>query len=168
MVAIANVGPPLGLAYEAWRRGQLSDAEFQTALRRTGLEPAWFPALEALKNDRLDLGAIATAVHRGIMDDNSRMVKVFDLVLELAVIRMNAPVAGPAGRAYYPRMCLWVDAQTRMVLSFEMVPPGEDPLGVVFESLQALPDKIGGWYEKSAALGNEKAKAALARRLNQR
>src|SRR4051812_40107899 len=42
MVAIANVGPPLGLAYEAWRRGQLTDAEFQTALRRLGIEPAWF------------------------------------------------------------------------------------------------------------------------------
>jgi TPR repeat protein len=34
--------------------------------------------------------------------------------------------------------------------------------------LSMTPDKIRGWYEKSAALGNEKAKAALARRLNQR
>jgi hypothetical protein len=32
MVAIANVGPSLGLAYQAWRRNQLTDAEFQTAL----------------------------------------------------------------------------------------------------------------------------------------
>jgi hypothetical protein len=74
MVAIANVGPSLGLAYQAWRRNQLTDAEFQTALRRTGLEPAWFPALEDLKHDRLDLGAIATAVHRGIMDDHGLLV----------------------------------------------------------------------------------------------
>jgi membrane associated rhomboid family serine protease/TPR repeat protein len=34
--------------------------------------------------------------------------------------------------------------------------------------LSMTPDKIRSWYEKSAALGNEKAKAALARRLNQR
>jgi hypothetical protein len=74
MVSIANTGPPLGLAYEAWRRGQLTDADFQTALRRTGLEPQWFAALEALKHDRLDLGALATAVHRGIMDDSGLLV----------------------------------------------------------------------------------------------
>jgi hypothetical protein len=74
MVSVANVGPPLGLAYEAWRRGQLTDAEFQTSLRRLGIEAAWFPALEALKHDRLDLGALATAVHRGIMDDSGLLV----------------------------------------------------------------------------------------------
>ena len=74
MVNIANVGPPLGYAYQAWRRGQLTDAEFQTALRRTGLEPQWFAALEALKGNRLDLGAIATAVHRGIMSDAGLLV----------------------------------------------------------------------------------------------
>jgi hypothetical protein len=75
MVDIANVGPPLGLAYEAWRRGQLSDAEFRTALKRTGLEDQWVSALEALKGDRLGLGAIATAVHRGIMDDAGLLVQ---------------------------------------------------------------------------------------------
>jgi len=37
LVNIANVGPPLGLAYEAWRRGQLSDAD----LRRRCGAPAW-------------------------------------------------------------------------------------------------------------------------------
>ena len=74
LVNIANVGPPLGLAYEAWRRGQLSDADFETALRRTGLEAQWFAALEDLKHNRLDLGALATAVHRGIMDDSGLLV----------------------------------------------------------------------------------------------
>ena len=74
LVNIANVGPPLGLAYEAWRRGNLDDAQFQTALQRTGLEPQWFNALEALKTDRLDLGALATAVHRGIMADSGLLV----------------------------------------------------------------------------------------------
>jgi hypothetical protein len=75
LVDIANVGPPLGLAYEAWRRGQLTEAEFQTALRRLGIEDAWFDALKALKHDRLDLGAVATAVHRGVMDDAGLLVQ---------------------------------------------------------------------------------------------
>ena len=74
MVAIANVGPQLGYAYQAWRRGQLSDSDFQTALRRTGLESYWYAAMEDLKHDRLDLGAIATAVHRGIMNDAGLLV----------------------------------------------------------------------------------------------
>ena len=74
LVDIANVGPPLGLAYEAWRRGQLSDSDFETALRRTGLESQWFAALEDLKHNRLDLGALATAVHRGIMNDSGLLV----------------------------------------------------------------------------------------------
>jgi len=74
MVAVANVGPPLGLAYEAWRRGQLSDDQFRTAMRRLGIETTWFDALADLKHDRLDLGAIATAVHRGIMHDAGLLV----------------------------------------------------------------------------------------------
>lgn len=67
LVNIANTGPALGYAFSAWRRGELTDAEFNTALRRTGLEPEWDTAMRALKEERLDLGAIATAIHRGIM-----------------------------------------------------------------------------------------------------
>lgn len=74
MVNIANVGMPLGQAYSAWRRGYLSDGQFQTQLNRLGIEPGWWPMLEALKTDRLDLGAIATAVHRGIMNDAGLLV----------------------------------------------------------------------------------------------
>jgi hypothetical protein len=74
LVNAANTGPALGYAYQAWRRGALSDAEFQTALTRQAIEPQWFNALEALKTDRLDLGAIATAVHRGIMQDSGLLV----------------------------------------------------------------------------------------------
>lgn len=67
LVNVANVGPALGYAFEAWRRGKLTDAEFTTALRRTGLEVQWDDAIKALKDARLDLGAIATAVHRGLL-----------------------------------------------------------------------------------------------------
>src|SRR5690242_19079588 len=34
LVDVANVGPALGYAYQAWRRGELSDGEFDTALKR--------------------------------------------------------------------------------------------------------------------------------------
>lgn len=74
MVSIANVGMPLGNAYQAWRRGDLTDGQFQTQLRRLGIESAWWPMLQKLKTDRLDLGAIATAVHRGIMSDSGLLV----------------------------------------------------------------------------------------------
>jgi hypothetical protein len=74
LVDAANAGPALGYAYQAWRRGSLSDGEFQTALRRQAIEPQWYSALEDLKHDRLDLGAIATAVHRGIMHDAGLLV----------------------------------------------------------------------------------------------
>lgn len=67
LVNVANVGPALGAAYQAWRRGVLSDAEFTTALKRTGLEEQWNPAMLALKDEPLELGEIAKAVHRGIM-----------------------------------------------------------------------------------------------------
>ena len=74
LVDVANVGPALGYAYSAWRRGLLSDGEFDTALKRTGLEEQWFAAMRGLKGDRLDLGAISTAVHRGIMQDAGLLV----------------------------------------------------------------------------------------------
>jgi hypothetical protein len=74
LVQIANTGPPLGLAFEAWRRGTLSTGDFQDALNRAAIEPRWWPALRDLKTSRLDLGAIATAVHRGIMADSGLLV----------------------------------------------------------------------------------------------
>lgn len=74
MIDAANVGMPLGNAFQSWRRGGLSDSQFQTQLNRLGIESEWWPFLEALKTDRLDLGAIATAVHRGIMDDAGLLV----------------------------------------------------------------------------------------------
>lgn len=74
LVDAANVGLPLGQAFQSWRRGDLSDGQFQTQLHRLGIESEWWPMLEALKHDRLDLGALATAVHRGIMDDAGLLV----------------------------------------------------------------------------------------------
>ena len=67
LVSIANVGPALGYAFEAWRRGFLTDTEFETALRRTGLEPQWYPAMKELKVRLLDLPTLANAIQRGVV-----------------------------------------------------------------------------------------------------
>lgn len=67
LIDIANVGPAIGLAFSARRRNLLSESELRTALKRTGLEDQWYDAISALQHERLDMGAIATAIHRGIM-----------------------------------------------------------------------------------------------------
>lgn len=69
LVDAANVGPALGYAYEAWRRDFLTDAEFQTALNRTGLEPQWFAALKQLKTRLLDPADLARGIHKGLIPD---------------------------------------------------------------------------------------------------
>ena len=74
LVDAANTGPALGQAYSAWRRGELTDAQMRTAIKRQGIEDAWVPALLALKQEPLDPAQIATAVHRNIMRDASLIV----------------------------------------------------------------------------------------------
>lgn len=68
LVNIANVGPALGYAFEAWRRGFLTDTEFETALRRTGLEEQWYPALKRLKTRLVDLPNLAAGIQRGLIE----------------------------------------------------------------------------------------------------
>ena len=74
LVDIANTGPPLGSALMLLRRGVWTPAQYQTALNRQGIEPQWWAGMTSLQHDRLDLGAIATAVHRGIMSDSGLLV----------------------------------------------------------------------------------------------
>lgn len=68
LVDIANTGPPLGLAYEAWRRGLLSDAEFTTSLKRTGLEDEWDAALRGLKERLLSPQELASMQQQQFID----------------------------------------------------------------------------------------------------
>jgi len=75
LVDAANIGPALGQAYSAWRRGELSDGQMRTAIKRQGIEDEWVPALLALKQEPLDPSVIANAVHRGIMRDPSLIVR---------------------------------------------------------------------------------------------
>lgn len=69
LVNIANGGPALGYAFEAWRRGFLTDPQFTTALTRTGLEPQWFDAMRQLKARLLEPADLARAIHRGLIPD---------------------------------------------------------------------------------------------------
>ena len=75
LIAVANTGPALGQAYAAWRRGQLTDTQFQRALKRQAIEDEWVDALMALKQEPLDPSTIANAVHRGIMRDSTLIVR---------------------------------------------------------------------------------------------
>jgi hypothetical protein len=75
LVDIANTGPALGSAYQAWRRGFLDDAEFRAALKRTGLETQWNHAMEQLRDELLDPGALATAIHRGIIAGQGLLIR---------------------------------------------------------------------------------------------
>jgi hypothetical protein len=75
LVDAANVGPALGQAYQAWRRGALSERQFERATKRLGIESEWVDALKALKQNPLQPDTIANAVHRGIMRDPSLIVR---------------------------------------------------------------------------------------------
>ena len=67
LVNIANTGPALGEAMQAWRRGLLTEREFETALQRHAIEPQWWDSLKALRAVPLEPAQIATAIHRNIM-----------------------------------------------------------------------------------------------------
>lgn len=65
MVNIANTGPPLGQAMDAWRRGLISRNDFVTTLERAGIEHQWFQFMTELHDDRLSPEVIANAVQQG-------------------------------------------------------------------------------------------------------
>lgn len=67
LVAISDVGPSFGLLLEAWRRGLLSKAEFDTGLQRLAIETQWWPALESLKDVLLSPAELANARQQGFI-----------------------------------------------------------------------------------------------------
>lgn len=73
LLAAARSGPPLSSAYEAWRRGELTDPEFLTALKRTGLEDTWQTMMEGLKDVWLSPSQIALGVVRSLLADPGLM-----------------------------------------------------------------------------------------------
>lgn len=74
MVAVSNTGPNLGSALELLRRTTWTESQYHDALQRQGIDPSWWDGLTSLQHDRLNLGALATAVHRGIVNDAGLLV----------------------------------------------------------------------------------------------
>lgn len=70
LVNVANVGMPLGNAYDAWRRGLLSDTEFTTQLKRSAIEEQWYDAMRGLHDHLLSPQELAVMVQRGIVPDD--------------------------------------------------------------------------------------------------
>jgi hypothetical protein len=67
LIEIANTGPGVGPLYEAWRRRELTDAQFRTGLKRMALEDQWVPALMALRDHLLTPDVVANAVQQGFL-----------------------------------------------------------------------------------------------------
>lgn len=65
LVDIANTGPPLGQAIDAFRRGLLKEGEYRTAIKRQGIEDQWADALVALATTLLSPAELANAVVQG-------------------------------------------------------------------------------------------------------
>ncbi len=69
LVTIAELAPEVGTAMRAWRRGKLTDAQFDTVLTRNGLAPEWHEAVAVPKAEVFELAQIAAAIHRGLVPD---------------------------------------------------------------------------------------------------
>jgi methylmalonyl-CoA mutase cobalamin-binding subunit len=60
--------PPLLQLFELWRRDLISDGEFTSGLRKTRIEPEWFDALRALRNELLSSAELAMMQQQGFID----------------------------------------------------------------------------------------------------
>jgi hypothetical protein len=124
LVDIANVGPPLGNAYDAWRRGLLTDVEFTTALKRTGLEEQWNVAMQGLKTHLYDLAALANGMQQGFVPDGGLLQPAPDA--GAATVAQNAalnidPIAEAAKLGYSAD-------QLQLAAELAGLPPGPELL----------------------------------------
>lgn len=78
------------------------------------------------------------------MSDNVEIPPVVNTVVELGVVRMRMGVGPSARESYLPRMCLWVDQRTGMILHFELTEPLESYVPLVVNSLGGVAGRIGG------------------------
>lgn len=69
MVNIANTGPPLAQALEAFRRSFLTPKDFETAINRAGIEKQWWDAMTKLADALLDPADLARGIHKGLIPD---------------------------------------------------------------------------------------------------
>jgi hypothetical protein len=68
LVAIANVGPGAGYAFELWRRGLIDQGGFATALKRLGLEDGWVGPLAGLHDTLLSSEELGMMQQQGFVD----------------------------------------------------------------------------------------------------
>lgn len=80
----------------------------------------------------------------GTMPDPSKLPPVMDAIVELGVVRMRASVGPSAASSYRPRMILWIDQRSGMILHFELGQPGDDGLRFVVRSMPKLVERLGG------------------------
>jgi hypothetical protein len=76
--------------------------------------------------------------------ESPRQIPVLEAVFEFGIERMRAGVREESGEAYYPRLALWVDAASGMIINLEMSEPQEDSLPLVLRALQKLIEQIDG------------------------
>lgn len=72
------------------------------------------------------------------------MPPIVNAVLQLGVTRMRVSVGPNPGAAYRPRMCLWVDASSGMIIHFELSQQMQPDALLVLESVRKLAGRIGG------------------------
>lgn len=94
------------------------------------------------------------------MSDLPELPPIVDAVVELGVVRMRTSVGPSAASSYRPRMILWADQGSGMILHFELGEPGDDGAPFVMRSLPKLVDRLKG-LPKQIQLRNP----ALAREL---
>jgi tetratricopeptide (TPR) repeat protein len=71
-------------------------------------------------------------------------IAIYDVTIQLGVIRMPAAVPDSSGEPFYPRIALAVDAKSGMVLKFEMSQPGDDAATLAQTLFQAVAQNLGG------------------------
>jgi hypothetical protein len=78
------------------------------------------------------------------MAENMKLPPLMELVTELGVVRMRVGVGRAASESYRPRMCLWVDQESGVIVHFELGEPAPSYLPLVLKSLGQVVERVGG------------------------
>jgi hypothetical protein len=74
LIAGAHTAMAAGELMQSYRRGDLTQADFELGLKRHEIEPKWWPYIEKLKDVPLEPAEVAKAIHRGIMKSDGLLV----------------------------------------------------------------------------------------------
>lgn len=78
------------------------------------------------------------------MAKNPSPPPVIDQTVEMDVTRLRVAIGpGPSG-GYVPRMCLWIDAASGMIIHFELAEPASDYTPLALQSLGQVAQRLGG------------------------